>query len=383
MPVSNTPNICPAILTSLTDNMINNSSNVRIHGGTLAALHDPSNLRHGQIIQSANNDGTGHSKEVRVVYKQRLVANDVVTSKSCTSGDEIPYFEEVVTVDNYAGISFQMSENTVREFCASYTELERLAGTNDPKQIIMRTNGIGAATGAISVAREIFNDFQLAANALVQKMNTILLGSIESGAGNWVGGAATQPFQVQNTSDGSINAGGIFKFKQQYDITGFMGAPIIIGGAGPLHQVWMNDSRYFGQAANGINFGTVRDNTGIAQFYYDENGTSVLGAANAAAVFAPGSAVYTPFLQYEQNFGRIANMDRFTMAIPGLPQVKCDVRIQQVACPTEYYEIWMECYYDVYTPPTTLFNEGSGDPVVGADNLAGVNGVFLSTFTAG
>lgn len=374
MPVSNTPNICPAILTSLTDNIINNSANVRIHGGTLAALHDPSNLRSGQIIQRANNDGTGHSKEVRVVFKQRLLADDVQTTKSCESGSELPYIEEVLTIDNYAGISFQMTEATVRQFCAAYTELERLAGTNNPGMIIERTSGLGSAQGAISVAREIFMDFQLAANALIQKMNSVLLGAVESGAGTWVGGAATQPFQVQESNDGSINAGGIFAFKQQYDITGFMGAPIIVGGAGPLHQVWMNDSRYFGQAANGINFGTLRDGTGIAQFYYDENATSVLGAANAAVVFAPGSAVYTPFLQYEGNFGRIANMDRFTMPIPGLPQVKCDVRIQQVACDTEYYEVWMECYYDVFTPPTTLFAAN--------DNLDGVNGVFLSTFTS-
>lgn len=368
------PNICPAVLTSLTDNIINNAANVRIHGGTLAALHDPSNLRHGQIIQRANNEGTGHSKEVRVVWKQRLLADDVQTTKSCESGSELPYIEDVLTVDNYAGISFQMTEATVRQFCSAYTEMERLAGTNDPGMIVQRVSGMGAAQGAISVAREIFMDFQLAANALVQKMNNVLLTAIDTGAGNWVGGSATQAFQVQNSTDGSVNAAGIFGFKQQYDITGFMGAPIIIGGAGPLHQVWMNDSRYFGQAANGINFGTLRDGTGIAQFYYDENGTGVLGANDEAIVFAPGSAVYTPFLQYEGNFGRIANMDRFTMPIPGLPQVKCDVRIQQIACDTEYYEVWMECYYDVFTPPTTLFGAG--------DNLSGVNGVWKSTFTS-
>jgi hypothetical protein len=371
------PNICPAVLTSLTDNIINNSANVRIHGGTLAALHDPSNLRHGQIIQRANNDGTGHSKEVRVVWKKRLLQSDVETTKSCVSGSELPYLEEVLTVDNYAGISFQMTEATVRQFCAAYTEMERLANTNDPGTIIQRVSGLGAAQGAISVAREIFMDFQLAANALVQKMNDTLLNAIEGGAGTWVGGAATQPFAVQNSSDGSVKASGLFNFKQQYDITGFMGAPIIIGGAGPLHQIWMNDSRYFGQAANGINFGTLRDGTGIAQFYYDENTVSALGAQNAAVVFAPGSAVYTPFLQYEGNFGRIANMDRFTMPIPGLPQVKCDVRIQQVACgaeASEYYEVWMECYYDVFTAPKTLFATG--------DNLSGVNGIFEATFTA-
>ena len=64
-----TANVCPAILTSLSDNLINNPQNVGIMGGTLAALTDPSNLRAGQIIRQANDNGTGHSKEVRVVYK--------------------------------------------------------------------------------------------------------------------------------------------------------------------------------------------------------------------------------------------------------------------------------------------------------------------------
>jgi hypothetical protein len=57
--------------------------------------------------------------------------------------------------------------------------------------------------------------------------------------------------------------------KQAYMNSGFNGAPIVIGGGGALQRVWMNDSRYFGQGANGINFATVRDNTGIADFYFD------------------------------------------------------------------------------------------------------------------
>ena len=95
---------------------------------------------------------------------------------------------------------------------------------------------------------------------------------------------------------------------------------------------------------------------------------------NSAVVFAPGSLVYTPFLQYVGSFGQIGVMNRFTMPIPGLPQVKCDVRILPDEC-NETYAVWMECYFDVFTAPTTLFPAG--------DANEGVNGIFTAQFTTG
>ena len=372
MPVSNTPNICPAVLTSLSDNLINNPANINIFGGTLAALHDPSNLQSGSIIRQANNDGTGHRKEVRVVYKRRLNSSSVVTDFDCSVGPELPYIEEVVSVDKYKAIKFSMSEDTVRQFCASYSELVRLTGTDNPSMIVARAAEIGAAQGPLSVAREIFNDFQLASNALIQAVNVDLLSSIAGGRGTIVGGTTAEVDYEVQLSDGAIKADGLFKMKQDYIKTGLNGSPIIIGGAGPLHAIWMNDSRYFGQAANGINFSTVRDNTGIAQFYYDQNAANQFGAESNAIVIAPGSAIYTPFLQYAGNFGKIGNTERFTMPLPMLPQVKCDVRIMPMECDNEY-SVWMEMWYDVYTPPVAMFQS--------PDKLAGVNGLYLGNFT--
>ena len=366
------PNICPAVLTSLSDNLINNPANINVFGGTLAALHDPSNLRAGSFIRQANNDGTGHKKEVRVVYKQRLLPADVQDEFDCTVGAELPYIEEVLEIQKYKAMKFSMAEETVRQFCSSYTELVRLTGTDNPGMIVARANEIGAAQGPLSVAREIFNDFQLAANALIQAVNTDLYTSIQGGRGTIVGGTTAEVvYQVQN-NDGSINANGLFDMKQDYIKTGLNGAPIIVGGAGPLHSIWMNDTRYFGQGANGINFATVRDNTGIAQFYYDQNAAGISGAESNALVIAPGSAVYTPFLQYAGNFGRIGTTERFTMPLPMLPQVKCDVRIQPQECDNTY-SIWMEMWYDVFTAPTAMFPA--------TDELAGVNGIYLGKFT--
>jgi hypothetical protein len=368
------PNICPAVLTSLSDNLINNPANINVFGGTLAALNDPANTGAGRIIRDANDDGTGHTKEVRVVYKQRLLPSAVVDEFDCSVGDELPYIEQVVTVDKYKAINFSMTEATVRQLCASYSELVRLTGSDIPSMIVARANEIGAAQGALSVAREIFGDFTLASNALIQAVNIELLSSLAGGRGTLAGGTtAAVDYEVLGIN-GEINAQGLFKMKQDYIKTGLNGAPIIIGGAGPLHQIWMNDSRYFGQGANGINFSTVRDNTGIAQFYYDQNAANQFGAESNGIIIAPGSAVYTPFLQYVGNFGKIGTTERFTMPLPQLPTVKCDVRIQPIECGTNAnsYSVWMEMYFDVYTPPVAMFPDG--------DSLEGVNGLYLADF---
>jgi len=371
MPISNN-NICPAILTSLSDNLINNALNVNIHGGALAALTDPSNMIPGQVIRLANDNGTGQSKQVRVAYKQRMLPSQASDTKDCeVGGNELTYLEDTFEVSKYKGMNFSMSEAQIRIYCESYLELVRLTNSNEPGTIVQRANGLGAAQTELSVIREMFSDFQAASNALIQAINLELLDIIDTGKGTWVGGAATQTFDVEGTN-GEINAIGLFTMKQEYMKTGFKGAPIIIGGAGALQRIWMNDSRYFGQAANGINFAAVRDNTGIAQYYYDENIVTQLGSENGALIFAPGSAIYTPYLQYVGNYGKIGVMDRFTMPLPGLPSVKADVRIIEDAC-TESYTMYLEQFFDCFTPQTDLFATG--------DKNEGVNGIFEASFT--
>jgi len=373
-----TQNICPAILTSLSDNLINNSANVKIHGGTLAALTDPANLATGNIIRQANDNGTGHSKEVRVVYKQRLTADDTESVKSCDfDQNAIPYQEIDVPITQYRSVNFSMTEEQLRVYCDSYSQLVTLTGSTDPGTIVTRANGIGRAGGALSVVRELFNDFQLASNALIQAMNQDLLTSISAGFGAWYGQGGTiapETYVVEDYATGSLVPKGLFQMKQAYMNSGFNGAPIIVGGPGSLQRVWMNDSRYFGQAANGLDYSTVRSNTGIAEFYFDPNiitGGPLGSNENGAVVFAPGSLLYLPFLQYVGNFGDIGTMKRFTMPMPGLPQVKTDIRILSDEC-DELYKVYMECYFDLFAAPTNLFKS--------TDDNYNINGVFEAAF---
>lgn len=374
-----TENICPAILTSLSDNLINNSANVKIHGGTLAALTDPSNLSSGTIIRQANNDGTGHSKDVRVVYKQRLTADDTTNTKECNFDEApLPYLEIPFNVSQYRSVNFSMTEEQLRVYCDSYSQLVTLTGSTDPGTIVSRANGIGRAGGALSVVRELYNDFQLAANALIQAMNQDLLTSISSSFGAWYGQGGvigSQSFDVEDTNTGSLIPKGLFTMKQAYMNSGFNGAPIVVGGPGALQRVWMNDSRYFGQAANGLDYSTVRNNTGVAEFYFDPNIISggPLTDEDSAVVFAPGSLIYTPYLQYVGNFGDIGTMKRFTMPMPGLPQVKVDCRILSDEC-SEMYKVYLEAYFDVFSAPTDLFKS--------TDDNYNINGIFEAQFVS-
>ena len=375
-----TENICPAILTSLSDNLINNSANVKIHGGTLAALTDPSNLSTGTIIRRANDDGTGHSKDVRVVYKQRLTADDTQTSKQCNFDEApMPYLEINVPITQYRSVEFSMTEEQLRVYCDSYSQLVTLTGSTDPGTIVSRANGIGRAGGPLSVVRELFNDFQLASNALIQAMNQDLLASISSSFGAWYGQGGTinaQNYAVEDSANGSLIPKGLFTMKQAYMNSGFNGAPIVVGGPGALQRVWMNDSRYFGQAANGLDYSTVRSNTGVAEFYFDPNivsGGPLAGDEDSAVVFAPGSLLYLPYLQYVGNFGDIGTMKRFTMPMPGLPQVKVDCRILSSEC-DELYKVYLEAYFDLFAAPTDLFKS--------TDDNYNINGVFEANFTS-
>jgi hypothetical protein len=371
-------NISLGVLTSLTANLINNAETVGINTGALGALNTAENLASGKIIRLANDDGTGHQKQVRVVTKQRQTADDTVSSKDCTPGSELLYEEEVVTITDYVGGKFLLNESTVRQYDSSYSELVRLTGSKDPRQIVMKASEMGSATTELSVIREMFSDFQLSMDAMIQAVNKKILAYADAAKGTWVGGAASNSYVVQNGSTyvngaGSINAGGLLEFRQDARATKFNGLPHIISGYGAMDRIFQQDSRYFGPGANGFDFASVRGAAGQEmRLFTDENVVDQFSSEDAAIVFMPGSMIYLPFLQYVGNFGDIGVMKRFTMPIPQLPNVSIDVRILPDEC-SENYAVFLDQFFEIFTPSMELFKS--------TDRLTGVNGVFEAAFT--
>jgi hypothetical protein len=282
---------------------VNNPNNIDPRGGSLLALRTNEMLNAGAPIRLANEDGRGHVQTVKTVYKPRRLKSAVTSVKDCDTGPYQGYIEESFDPSNFSQISFSVPEDQVRFYERMYSELVALSGARVPNPGVLV--GDSRATTQVRILMELAAEMQAQQEAMVQAINTDILTIATAAAGNWQGGAATKTYQVQN-ADGSIYAKGLQDFRQDLQKINFGGTPHVIAGFGALDRIKDKDSRYFGLAANGINFDAVSRMTD-AEFglFIDQNVNEVLGDENDAIIIYPGSLILTPVPQYVGNFGKI------------------------------------------------------------------------------
>lgn len=371
-----------ALLILASDDGITNSLSARTNSGLLGAVLTPENLSYATQTRLANDNGTGHTREVRVATKQRLTADDNpdLEMDGCEFGDEMPYLEETVTITQQSAAGFTISEAQIRLFPDLVSRLQAITGTNIPAQMVMIGRNMPEGRQIIQAIREVTFNFSLSYNSLVQKINKVLLNDFVSKVGKWRGGDVTKTYEVQtanaySSGGGSINPGALFKFKQDLRSQMLQGNAHTISGWGALDRVVAQNAEFFGQGANGVDYGSLVTNTNlISRYFVDENIDAVLGSEDDALIFMPGSANFLPYLKYVGTFGKIGTMDRFTMPVPIVPGLEVDVKILPNEC-DEIYEIKFGLHYELYIPEMDLFKP--------TDLLAGVNGTFQATFTQG
>ena len=369
-----------ALLILASDDGITNSLSARTNSGLLGAVLTPENLSYATQTRLANDNGTGHTREVRVATKQRLTADDNpdLEMDGCEFGDEMPYLEETVTITQQSAAGFTISEAQIRLFPDLVSRLQAITGTNIPAQMVMIGRNLPEGRQIIQAIREVTFNFSLSYNSLVQKINKVLLNDFVSKVGLWRGGASTKSYEVQTANayasgGGAINPGALFRFKQDLRSQMLQGNAHTISGWGALDRVVAQNSEYFGQGANGVDYGSLVTNTNlISRYFVDENIADVLGSEDNALIFMPGSANFLPYLKYVGTFGKIGTMDRFTMPVPIVPGLEVDVKILPNEC-DEIYEIKFGLHYELYIPEMDLFKS--------TDLLAGVNGTFQATFS--
>jgi hypothetical protein len=369
-----------ALLILASDDGITNSLSAQTNSGLLGALLTPENLSYASQTRLANDNGTGHTREVRISTKQRLTADDNpdLEMDGCEFGDEMPYLEETVTITQQSAAGFTISEAQIRLYPDLVSRLQAITGTNIPAQMVMIGRIMPEGRQIIQAIREVTFNFALSYNSLVQKMNKILLNDFVSKVGKWRGGASTKSYEVQTANayasgGGSVNPAGLFKFKQDLRSQMLQGNAHTISGWGALDRVVAQDTAFFGQGANGVEYGSLVANANlISRYFVDENIASVLGSEDEALIFMPGSANFLPYLKYVGTFGRIGTMDRFTMPVPIVPGLEVDVKILPNEC-DEIYEIKFGLHYELYIPEMDLFKA--------TDLLAGVNGTLQATFS--
>lgn len=367
-----TANFCEAALFSLNLVGVNNPGNLIPRGGSLLAVNTPETIAAGNMIRMVNENGRGHLKEVRTVFKPRRTKNQVTSNKDCEPGPYQGYIEDTFIPSNFSQISFSVPEDQVRYYCTAYSDLKTISGAEVPNPAVLLGNA--NASGPLRVMFELAEEIQAQMNAMVQSINSEILTIAEGYAGNWVGGASSKSFKVQN-ADGSVYAAGLQNLRQELKKIGFNGFPQIVGGYGALDRIKDHDLNYFGLAANGLQFENVMQEAGKEfRLFIDENVGEVLGDVDDSIIFFPGSLIFTPVPQYVGTFGKIGTEDRVRIPFSGVPNQMLDLRVQGIPCDNEY-AMWLEMKWDLWGAPTNMFTA--------PDFQAGVNGILKATFTQG
>lgn len=369
-----------AFLILASDDMITNALDARTNTGMIGALLTPENRQHATQTRLANDNGTGHIREVRVAAKQRLTLadNEDLEMDGCEWGSEMPYIEETVTINNQVAQSFTISEAQIRLYPDLVTRLQTITGSNIPAQMVTIGRGMPEGRQIISAIREITLNLQLSMDSVVQKLNVALVNDFVTKVGKWRGGDTSKTYAVQYpgayaSGGGSINAGELFKFKQDLRSQKLLGNAHTISGFGALDRVVAQNQQYFGQGANGVDYGSLVTNANmVSRYFVDQNIADILGSEDDALIFLPGSANFLPWLKYVGSFGQIGTMMRFTMPCPLVPGLELDVKILPSEC-DEIYQVKFGTHFELYIPEMELFKD--------TDYLTGVNGTFQAAFT--
>lgn len=353
---------CPAILTGLANVTKNAYTDLITRVGFVQALVDPSNTQGVDIIQQAGGEN-GHLKQVRVVYKQRALPSEILTTKDCNPGTEKPRLEEVYSIAMERHHTIHVDEDTLRVLCDEYSNYATLNAKGLSQS--------GAAVASLNILSEIVYDWMIDMDPFRQAINSDLLTAALLNIGYYTDGTATKNFDVIKASDNAFVLTGFNRFKQELSRIGMRGFPIMVG-EGNLELAIMS-AQYGCCNMQGQDIGKMDTSPGF-KFYKDVQLGTTFSNANAFLSFMPGSMQLMSWNKYVGNFTRqIGTKFRGTMPDPVIPGLKYDISIQPNEC-GEYYDLKIDAYYDLFAAPTTLFKTG--------DRLAKVNGVVKGIATA-
>lgn len=357
----------PALLFSYyAANKTNNLKTITDPTGLLDAITDPTNeaATNQSIIDLGS--GSGHKKAVRIWSKQRQIAADVATTKTClTGGVEKPLFEEVVPVAQYRSIALEISEATIRKMTEEYSKIVAVKGVT--------------SQGQLEVMAELWNEAAIDMNALRRSINLALLTSLATEFGAYKGGVigALKSFPIYRGVDaaaGSIGSPvlhGFNQMMQEFRKSTFNGKPYIC--AQGIFEL-ANTSLEYGCCNNGgTDFGKM-NNSARHNFYIEEDVTTATGSNDGIIAFMPGALQMIRYNEYVGDFSRpIDNIQRGTIVDPLRPNLKYDVRLKPDGC-DEKYTLEFGLNFDLYAAPTTMFKAG--------DTTVGINGVFKGLATS-
>jgi hypothetical protein len=368
---SNGARICAAAMQSLSQaNPEQNPEFRPIATGMLDALVNAREQSQSAVFTDID-QGNGHTRDLRVSYKQRGLASAIVEGRAdCDEGTynaPLEYIFRPTTVLKTPAVVFP--EDTIREYCSFWTDRETIRANQSIRDFRGSIQDFGIPRQfaqdimqAIIPLRQAWNE-----NVIVQAL--ALLGDLPTySTATEAGGLYVA--EVVN-ANGSVNFAGVNAIQNWFQDMMTNGTPYMVG-AGSLRNT-LNALASGCCNDGGINMELV--NQALKAFYYfDPYLGQIQGNPNAVLAWQPG-ALIMPTINYNKgSFGSVLdNVMNFTMLDPVNPLIEYDVQLREVGCGTGrgYSIVISTPHFDLLSDPADVYRVG--DDFRGVTGLIGIN----------
>lgn len=307
-------------------------------------------------------ENNGHQVTGKVKYKQRAQINTVQEQDNCDI-DIIPAYQEAdITAVRIAKHGIYFSRETISKYMAEASQV-RTIGT-PPKGIL----------------REIVDQINFSANAIISRIDQRLLGDVNWGKNVVYGDDAIHDLNINKDASALTLESGYTKLLNDAFENEFMGTLNIVG-SGLMNMVELGRAAgALGLANNGVDISRF---TGY-KWYPDIHAKSVANwGGNDIGVFAQGAIHFVDFDKYKGfRTGPLANSFYFRIPIMVGGQVMMfDAQLREIDCPTSIVDIYgasasySEGYQLILKKTYGLF-QLPDDAYASGDRLTGVNGAI-------
>lgn len=311
------------------------------------------------ILSNGVDDGSGHTRDVRLKYQKRVPAGRSVTTDDCEINAIPSYSEANVTLSYFRKLSMFIPDNTIAQY------------NKEASQII----NAGAPPSAIM--REIWESIIRQAGGLLADVNGDLCAKLASGIGvNAATGAATAQ-TINFLLDGNSNnlAQGMTKIMRDAQVNEMSIQNASIVGDGLISNYYMQ------QQAKGVDgAGLNTSSLAMPKFYWDPKFQGAFGV-NRFVMLEKNAVQLIKRCKYRGAFGGDKGISQFgTITLPIVDSMgngtlrmwEFDYQLKYNDCPQETdvsiygyggstyttdrgWILTLSNYYDIFLQPSTAY----------------------------
>lgn len=327
--------------------------------GFLELLLEHTNISGVRLVEE-----NGHIKSAQVKYAQRISPSLVAENDTCDIDFVPAYKEAAINAVRIAKLGFYISLDTVAHYMESASQKINIPGS----------------VPATSALREIVDNINLTANAMIGKVDQRLLGDVDWGRNVVYGDDAVHDLNINKDATVFNLDEGYGKLLNDAFLNEFNG-DLLIAGSGFFNILQLNRTAGV-LSANQAGIDLSRF-TGYRWYPDVWAASNTNWGGNDIGVFAKGAIHFVDFNKYVGfRAGRLANSTFFRLPLKvGGQTMWFDAQLRELDCPTEVLDVYGTAGmykegYVLYLKKTYGLFQIPSDAYATSDRLVGVNGAI-------